>query len=375
MAKQSIRHAPRRHERQSIRDGAVEVRDRVSRFRRSSFGKAGAHMRWRMSPVRLQRWAGAFAAALGMTATARAQPPAAHDSSNVGVATPCRNPVERWAGAFDFVSQSLSAVDSANISASELLRLDQRIGEAAREALGGSDALIPRADTLGALGDDGAVPLTIVLHRDAPATWHPAPSTDSADARLATFYRVVLGSMAPNDQRTPWPTGATSDSAIIRVWMSTQQFGRLMNAGIAWRVVMEATIDADGNLKRNTIQAPRCTTANSSPPRVRPSSPARFTRLASAVAQCASAYGNHSRSAFAHDQETMRAIRVMRGAVVFLGRAPSMCARNGARSTTDLTTSPRRPGSWPNGRNRVTLCGGGDAKGGTRTPTDCSTGS
>ena len=78
--------------------------------------------------MRLQRWAGAFAAALGMTATARAQPPAAHDSSNVGVATPCRNPVERWAGAFDFVSQSLSAVDSANISASELLRLDQRIG-------------------------------------------------------------------------------------------------------------------------------------------------------------------------------------------------------------------------------------------------------
>ncbi len=98
------------------------------------------------------------------------------------------------------------------------------------------------------------MPLTIVLHRDAPATWHPAPSTDSADARLSTFYRVVLGSMAPNDQRTPWPTGATSDSAIIRVWMSTQQFGRLMNAGIAWRVVMEATIDADGNLKRNTIQ-------------------------------------------------------------------------------------------------------------------------
>ena len=264
------------------------------RIHRASTETAVDRIPW--TPVRRRRWAWVLVAALGLpAASARPQSPAAPASPAraVDATASCRLPLESWVGAFDLVGQSLTAADTASVVTGELPRLNRRIAEAAREALGGSEAAVPRADTLGGLDGEVAVPLLIVLHRDAPATWHIAPSADSAGARVAKFYNVVLGGMAPNDQRMPWPTTARSDSAVVRVWLSTQHFGQLdlerpapnavlifkalhpmdpngppvvahggsflpsshvMDAGIAWRVVMEGTIDPDGKLEKHTIQ-------------------------------------------------------------------------------------------------------------------------
>ncbi len=164
---------------------------------------------------------------VALPAIASAQSPAAHDSSPVGATTAsCRSAVN-WDGAYDFTSQSLTAVDTSTVRAKELIQLNERIASAVRATLGGSDTLPPRADTLSDPDADGALPLAIVVHRDAPATWHVDAGADSAGARLAKFYGLVLGTMAPNNLWISWPTGATRDAAEIRVQVHTQMFGRL----------------------------------------------------------------------------------------------------------------------------------------------------
>lgn len=239
-----------------------------------------------------------FAAIVSLPATSAAQSPAAHDASPVSAAPASCRSVASWEGAFDYMSQSLSTIDVTIVRASELIALNQRIAGAMRATLGVSDTLVPRADTLDYPDDEGQVPLTIVLHRDAPATWHADSAADSADAatdstaaRFVSLYRVVLSTMAPNDLRIAWPTGATRDSARVHVRVSKQVFGGLgserpahdalvifkalhpidangppvvaragpfvpssdaMN-GVAWRVVMEATIDADGNVEKKSV--------------------------------------------------------------------------------------------------------------------------
>lgn len=239
-----------------------------------------------------------IAAILALPAIASAQSPGAHDSSPVGVnsTTSCR-PVESWKGAFDFMSQSLTTIDITIARASELIGLNQRIASAVRSTLGVSDTLLPRVDTLDYPEDGGTLPLTIVMHRDAPATWRVDSAadgadvaTDTADARFVRLYRLVLGTMAPNDLRIAWPTGASRDSAEIRVRVSKQVFGGLTDhpsrnavliykalhsidpngppvlarggpftpsyhvmSGVAWRVVMQATIDLDGNVEKKSV--------------------------------------------------------------------------------------------------------------------------
>ncbi len=233
----------------------------------------------------------AIAAALVAPANARAQSRGVHDAQPTGsTAAPCR-PAGNWDGAFDFMSQWLTTIDIATVRAGEMIALNHRVAAAVRATLGASDTLLPRADTLDYPEDDGIVPLTIVLHRDAPATWHVDSSADTADARFVRLYDLVLGSMAPNDLRIAWPTNATRDSAEVRVRVRKQVFGgltdhpaqpavliykalhpidpngpplvarsgafipsnHLMN-GVAWRVVMEATIDAEGNVEKKSVR-------------------------------------------------------------------------------------------------------------------------
>lgn len=232
----------------------------------------------------------AIVVALVAPAAAQAQSHGAHDASPVAsAAAPCRS-VESWDGAFDFMTQWLTTIDVTTVRAEELIALNHRIAGAVRATLGVSDTLLPRADTLDYPEDDGMVPLSIVLHRDAPATWRVDSSADTANARFAHLYDLVLGAMAPNDLRIAWPTGATRDSAEIRVRVRKQVFGGLtdhptqaailiykalhpidpngspvlarggsfipsyhvMN-GVAWRVVMEATVDADGNVEKKSV--------------------------------------------------------------------------------------------------------------------------
>jgi len=228
-----------------------------------------------------------------MPPPAIAQSPAAGGSSpaTVDSTASCRRSAESWDGAYDFVRQLLTTIDISAVRPTELILLNKRIASAMRVALGGSDTVLPRADTLGRPEADGALPFTIVMHRDAPATWRVDAAADSAGARLANLYTLVLGAMAPSDLRIPWPSGAPWDSAEIRVRLITQVFGPLnaqqpsdnsllifralhpidpngppvvaragqffpsyhvMN-GVAWRVVMEATIDADGNVEKKTV--------------------------------------------------------------------------------------------------------------------------
>ena len=232
----------------------------------------------------------AIVAALLAPATAQAQSPAAHDASPVGrAASSCRS-VESWDGAFDFMSQWLTTIDITTVRAGELIALNQRLAGAVRAALGVSDTLLPRADTLDYPEVDGVVPLTIVLHRDAPATWHADSTVDSVDAPFVHLYDLVLGSMTPNELRIAWPTDATRDSAEVHVRVRKQVFGGLTDHpaqpaililkalhptdpngppqvarsgaflpsyhvinGVAWRVVMEATIDAEGNVEKKSV--------------------------------------------------------------------------------------------------------------------------
>ena len=232
----------------------------------------------------------ALAAALVAPANAGAQSRRVHDAQPTGsTAASCR-PTDNWDGAYDFMSQWLTTIDITTVRAGEMIALNHRVAGAVRATLGVSDTLLPRADTLDYPEDDGIVPLTIVLHRDAPATWHVDSSADTADARFVRLYDLVLGSMAPNDLRIAWPTNATRDSAEIRVRVRRQVFGGLtdhpaqpailiykalhpidpngppvlarggafnpsyhvMN-GVAWRVVMEATIDAEGNVEKKSV--------------------------------------------------------------------------------------------------------------------------
>jgi len=241
----------------------------------------------------------AIVATLALPARAPAQSPAAPDAMAVGTnSTASCRPDTSSDGAFDFVRQSLTTVDVTIVQASELIALNQRIAGAVRSALGVSDTLLPRADTLDYAEDVGRLPLTIVVHRDAPATWHVDAAMDStgaagdtADARFANLYDLVLGTMGPNDLRIAWPTGAARDSAEIHVRLQKQVHGGLdpgratnstvlifkalhatdpdgapvlarggpffpsyhvMN-GVAWRVVMEATIDAYGNVEKKSV--------------------------------------------------------------------------------------------------------------------------
>lgn len=231
------------------------------------------------------------AAVVMLPRLAPAQSPVAHDSSPVGAATASCPSAASWDGAYDFTSQSLTVVDTSTVRAKELIQLNQRIASAVRATLGGSDTLLPRADSLNYA--DGTLPLAIVVHRDAPATWHIDADADTAGARLAKFYGLVLGTMAPNNLWISWPTGATRDAAEIRVQVHTQMFGRLnpdrladnavlifrtlhpvdpngppvlafggpffpsshfTNGRVAWRVVMEATIDANGNVEKSSVR-------------------------------------------------------------------------------------------------------------------------
>ena len=232
----------------------------------------------------------AIAAALIAPANAPAQSPGVHDAQPPGSAAASCRPAGNWDGAYDFMSQWLTTIDITTVRAGELIALNQRVAGAVRAALGVSDTLLPRADTLDYPEDDGVLPLTIVLHRDAPATWHADSTADSADAPFVRLYDLVLSSMAPNDLRIAWPTDATRDSAEVRVRVRKQVFGGLTDHpaqpailiykalhpidpngppvvarsgaflpsyhvinGVAWRVVMEATIDADGNVEKKSV--------------------------------------------------------------------------------------------------------------------------
>lgn len=232
------------------------------------------------------------AAIAALPAIARAQSPAVHHASPVGAAPASCRSAASWDGAYDFTSQSLTTMDTSIVRATELTLLNQRIARAVRATLGGSDTLLPRADSLAYPDADGSLPVAIVVHRDAPATWHVDAGADSAGARLAKLYGLVLGTMAPNDLWISWPTGATRDAAEVRVQLHTQMFGALnadqssdkavpifrtlhpvdpngppvlarggpfvpsshiANGRVGWRVVMEATIDADGNVEKTTV--------------------------------------------------------------------------------------------------------------------------
>lgn len=232
-----------------------------------------------------------IAAVVLLPAIARPQSPATHDASPMARAStaPCLT-AESWDGAYDFMSQWLTTTDVTTVRAGELISLNHRIAGAVRATLGVSDTLLPRADTLDYPEDDGVLPITIVLHRDAPATWRVDSAADSADARFVRLYDLVLSSMAPNALRIAWPTDATRDTAEIRVRVRKQVFGGLADHpaqpavliykalhpidpnglpvlarsgdfipsyhvlnGVAWRVVMEATIDPNGNVEKKTV--------------------------------------------------------------------------------------------------------------------------
>lgn len=231
-----------------------------------------------------------IAAVVLLPAIARPQSPAAHDASPVTPAStaPCLT-AESWDGAYDVMSQWLTTIDVTTVRAGELIALNHRIAGAVRATLGVSDTL-PRADTLDYPEDDGVLPITIVLHRDAPATWRVDSAADSAAARFVRLYDLVLSSMAPNALRIAWPTDATHDTAEIRVRVRKQVFGGLADHpaqpadliykalhpidpnsppvlarsgdfipsdhvlnGVAWRVVMEATIDPNGNVEKKSV--------------------------------------------------------------------------------------------------------------------------
>lgn len=232
-----------------------------------------------------------IAAVVLLPALARPQSPAARDSSQAGIGSTaaCRS-VDSWDGAFDFMSQRLTTIDVTTVRAGELIALNHRIAGAVRATLGVSDTLLPRADTLNYPEDDGVLPITIELHRDAPATWHADSAADSADARFVRLYDLVLSTMAPNALRIAWPSDAARDSAEIRVRVRKQVFGGLVDHpaqpavliykalhpidpngspvlarsgdfipsyhvlnGVAWRVVMEATIDPDGSVEKKSV--------------------------------------------------------------------------------------------------------------------------
>lgn len=243
---------------------------------------------------RLARLAVGFA--LIVPATSHAQSAATPDSSAtaVSVSAKCRHPLKASDAEYDAALQSLELRDTSSRLTAGAGRLNERIARAMRHALGGSETLVPRADSLGIPTEvDGAVPLALIVHRDGPTTWQVDAGSRGEPARLAGVYRAVLGTMSRDDLLLEWQNDVAADSAVLMLRLSKHALqsadaihvGRTSSAVFVtvrpldfdtppvyertsglfvpydiresrtgWRIVMEATIDEDGNVEKRSVR-------------------------------------------------------------------------------------------------------------------------
>lgn len=122
------------------------------------------------------------------------------------------------------VYQTAMPSDTSRTVLDEVALISEHIGERVRAALGNGPDSVSTVDTLVAWRYlAGRVPVRIVLHREAATTWSIESASDTAKAKLATFYAAVLRTMPADELEMVWPEYLAPDSLTVYLALSTTE--------------------------------------------------------------------------------------------------------------------------------------------------------
>ncbi len=122
------------------------------------------------------------------------------------------------------VYQVAAASDTSPAVLDQVALISERVGERVRAALGGGTGAVPNVDSLVPWRRlAGRVPIRIVLHRDAAATWAVDGSAGPTKAKLATLYAAVLRSMPDDALDVVLPAPPAPDSVLVWVTLTSSE--------------------------------------------------------------------------------------------------------------------------------------------------------
>ncbi len=122
------------------------------------------------------------------------------------------------------VYQVATPSDTSRTVLDEVALISEHIGEHVRTALGNGPDSLSNVDTLVAWRHlAGRVPVRIVLHREAATTWSVDSASDTAKAKLATFYSTVLRTMPADELEMVWPEYVAPDSLTVYLALSSTE--------------------------------------------------------------------------------------------------------------------------------------------------------